>query len=513
MPILQLKHRVTDDTPPPSLMPGEAAVYAGTGDVKIWVGDAAGAPVQLGSGVSGFVKRAGDTMYGQLSMVYATPMLLLTDTAAAAGRQSWGLRENNGNLHLSPRNDDGSANANSGAMTIFSDSSGRITDVQLTPGNVALGTPVDNSVMTRLRGDARYINTAGDTMTGALILNAKPTVALGAATKSYVDDLLATYYNSAAADARYVNVTGDTMTGSLTLPATNPTNDNHATRKAYVDAQVATKIDQTFADGRYSQLGHTHTESQITNLDRLRWRGAWASGTYPKNDVVSYQGIIYVASVASVTTTPPGSGWTQLGARGANVTFADAAPTGQPGDLWYKTSAPVGLYGWYVDADSSQWISMDQAAALAAGFVKKTGDSMSGQLNLLAGNPTAAAHAANKAYVDAQVATRLTQATADTLYAPLSSDRTLKQFIQPMAGALDKALALTPRTYEWKVNDRPHKVAGTIYGVVAQEVAEVLPTAVYDAGAYKAVDALSLIGVLLGAVHELNSKLEALTNG
>ena len=32
--------------------------------------------------------------------------------------------------------------------------------------------------------------------------------------------------------------TGGTMTGAITLPASNPTNANHATRKAYVDAQV-----------------------------------------------------------------------------------------------------------------------------------------------------------------------------------------------------------------------------------------------------------------------------------
>lgn len=37
-------------------------------------------------------------------------------------------------------------------------------------------------------GDARYVDLAGDTMTGALVLNADPTVALGAATKQYVDN-------------------------------------------------------------------------------------------------------------------------------------------------------------------------------------------------------------------------------------------------------------------------------------------------------------------------------------
>ena len=35
--------------------------------------------------------------------------------------------------------------------------------------------------------DARYVDTNGDTMTGALILSGNPTAALGAATKQYVD--------------------------------------------------------------------------------------------------------------------------------------------------------------------------------------------------------------------------------------------------------------------------------------------------------------------------------------
>jgi hypothetical protein len=50
---------------------------------------------------------------------------------------------------------------------------------------------------------------AGDTMTGLLILSGDPVVALGAATRQYVD----------AADALKVNRSGDTMTGPLNVPA------------------------------------------------------------------------------------------------------------------------------------------------------------------------------------------------------------------------------------------------------------------------------------------------------
>ena len=56
------------------------------------------------------------------------------------------------------------------------------------------------------------VNRAGDTMTGALILNADPTSNLGAATKQYVDA------NSGGGGGNYVSKTGDTMTGTLLGP-------------------------------------------------------------------------------------------------------------------------------------------------------------------------------------------------------------------------------------------------------------------------------------------------------
>ena len=67
-------------------------------------------------------------------------------------------------------------------------------------------------------GDPSRVAKSGDTMTGPLVLPADPTTALQAATKQYVDNNSMT---QAASDARYVNVAGDTMTGVLNIqPAT-----------------------------------------------------------------------------------------------------------------------------------------------------------------------------------------------------------------------------------------------------------------------------------------------------
>jgi len=83
-------------------------------------------------------------------------------------------------------------------------------------------------------GDARYINTAGDTMTGALVLNDDPANALEAATKQYVDALAtrvdAGYYlytSGAAATThtvthnmnnKYPNVTVVDSTDQVVIP-------------------------------------------------------------------------------------------------------------------------------------------------------------------------------------------------------------------------------------------------------------------------------------------------------
>src|SRR6478735_7040618 len=62
-------------------------------------------------------------------------------------------------------------------------------------------------------------------------------------------------YSMADADARFVNVAGDTMTGPLTLPGP-PTDPLHAATKQYVED---VSIDEAPGDGRaYARVGSTH---------------------------------------------------------------------------------------------------------------------------------------------------------------------------------------------------------------------------------------------------------------
>lgn len=79
--------------------------------------------------------------------------------------------------------------------------------------------------------DTKKLALAGGTMTGTLLLNADPTVPLGAATKAYVD--------SAVGSGQFVPLAGGTMTGALILSGP-PTTSLQAATKAYVDANAGT---------------------------------------------------------------------------------------------------------------------------------------------------------------------------------------------------------------------------------------------------------------------------------
>ena len=86
-----------------------------------------------------------------------------------------------------------------------------------------------------------------------------------------------------------------------------------------------------------------------------------------------------------------------------------------------------------------------------------------------------------------------------------TSDKNLKYNIETVGNALDTVNSLRGVSFNWKEDDRKS------YGVIAQELAEVLPDLV-SYGEIKTVNYNGLIGVLIEAVKELKAEVEELKN-
>jgi len=89
---------------------------------------------------------------------------------------------------------------------------------------------------------------------------------------------------------------------------------------------------------------------------------------------------------------------------------------------------------------------------------------------------------------------------------------TLKENINPITDALDKVLSLGGYTFDWKKErEKEHGYTGSDIGVLAQEVEDVLPTAVRN-NCYgnKSVRYEKLIPLLVQSIKELKSELDDL---
>lgn len=94
-----------------------------------------------------------------------------------------------------------------------------------------------------------------------------------------------------------------------------------------------------------------------------------------------------------------------------------------------------------------------------------------------------------------------------------ASDITLKDNIKTLSGSLNKILQLNPVSFEWKPEMNLRQ--GTVYGLIAQEVNNVIPEIVRERGKGNGTLTLEykeLIPWLIGAVQELSSGVTTTTN-
>jgi hypothetical protein len=93
-----------------------------------------------------------------------------------------------------------------------------------------------------------------------------------------------------------------------------------------------------------------------------------------------------------------------------------------------------------------------------------------------------------------------------------SSDKRLKENINPIPNALEKVLQISGNTFDWKSGfSEIHSHSGTDVGVIAQEVEKVLPQIVTNReNGYKAVQYEKIVALLIEAVKELQEEVNQL---
>ena len=262
----------------------------------------------VGDSGSGFVKVQGSTMTGALTLDTLIPTLTLHASSKGyvdkmVSDLNTAIGTNLSNNFLAKAGGTMSGIINMGSNKIQSLATPVLaTDAatkQYVDSVVGSGTAGGTTTAYVDQQDALRVAKSGDTMTGALILNANPSAALGAATKQYVDTGVSaaqTTANTANATANTANATanaaaaaanskvsksGDTMTGTLMLNG-NPTAAMQAATKQYVDSVVgsgtaggATTVYVDAQDAlRVAKSGDTMTGALILNANPSAALGA-----------------------------------------------------------------------------------------------------------------------------------------------------------------------------------------------------------------------------------------------
>jgi hypothetical protein len=161
-------------------------------------------------------------------------------------------------------------------------------------------------------------------------------------------------------------------------------------------------------------------------------------------------------------------------------------------------------------------VAFDGTANITLPGVNSAGNqNTSGTAAGLSGSPTVDLNNLTCDQIGVNVAVNGTDGRIDAgndIVAFSSSDMTLKENINPISNALDKVLSLGGYTFDWKKErEKEHGYSGSDIGVLAQEVEDVLPTAVRD-NCYgnKSVRYEKLIPLLVQSIKELKSELDEL---
>lgn len=320
-----------------------------------------------------------------------------------------------------------------------------------------------------------FLPLTGGTLTGAIVLNADPSVALGAATKQYVDNEVAGIVDSAPAALDTLNelaaALGDDANFSTTV--TNSIATKLPLAGGTMTGAITFAAGQTF-DGRDVSADGTKLDGIESGADVTDTTNVVAALTAGTNITIAGDGTI---SSTDTNTTYTADGNYGMTLSGTAFRLENDRRRNANEDVW---SGNANDYTHYDENVGIRWYT----ASAEEMRLENDGD----------------------LHVDGNI----------TAYSTTVSDERLKTDIERIDGALDKICALSGYTFTYKHDGKASA------GVVAQEVEKVLPSAVIEkelafqgeeGEQYKIVQYDQLHGLLIEAIKELKAEIEELKNG
>ena len=200
--------------------------------------------------------------------------------------------------------------------------------------------------------DARYVLKFGDTMTGALILNADPVLPLGAATRQYVDALSGSA--STARDTASLQVSGafDAVSASLTTTDQTISSSVAALSASASTSRTALSASLTTTDQTIS--------SSVASLSASAAAALTAQSASNAVDFVSES--IYRIQTGSFVTTASISGLTQSFTKGDGSTFDINLPDTGAVDLAFEITGGLGIEPFTFDNTADATVQVDTAS-------------------------------------------------------------------------------------------------------------------------------------------------------
>jgi hypothetical protein len=176
----------------------------------------------------------------------------------------------------------------------------------------------------------------------------------------------------------------------------------------------------------------------------------------------------------------------------------DSAPTGADGRLWYETD--TGRLKIYYGT-ASAWVDTQPIPDMTLYYPKAGGvinGDVSVQLTLTVSGNTLV-EGTIRSYSD--------------IIAYSSSDVRLKDNIKVIESPIEKISKINGVSFNWNDKQSVHEVGNKDYGVIAQEIEEILPELVTtrDNG-YKAVRYEKIVPLLIESIKEQQSKINELEN-